>query len=76
MYAGEGQELNILLIGDRLYAKLGSKPPFEIYAEDKLRFYAKKVNVVFTFNAGPNGQISQLATKIGNEVHYFNKKGS
>jgi CubicO group peptidase (beta-lactamase class C family) len=73
-YSGKSQELNILLIGDQLLAKLGSKPPFELYAEDKMKFYARKVNVLFTFDAGTNGKILQLAAKVGNEVHYFNKK--
>ena len=73
-YVSEGQELNILVIGDRLYAKLGSKPPFEIYAEDSQRFYAKKVNVILTFDADANGKISQLTAKVGDKAHYFNKK--
>lgn len=74
IYSGEGQDLNILLIGDRLYAKLGTKPPFEIYAEERLRFYAKKVNVLFTFGAAADGKILRVAAKAGEEVHYFNKK--
>jgi CubicO group peptidase (beta-lactamase class C family) len=73
-YEGEGQDLNILLIGDRLYAKLESKPPFEIFAEDKHRFYAKKVNVLFTFVIATDGKISRLSAKTGEQVHYFNKK--
>jgi hypothetical protein len=73
-YEGEGQELSILLMDNRLYAKLGSKPPFEIYAEDKKRFYGKKVNVLFTFDTGTNGKKMQVAAKVGDKVHYFNKK--
>lgn len=73
-YEEDGQKLDILLIGNRLYAKLGSKPPFEIYAEDKLRFSAKKVNVIFTFEAGADGKILRLAAKAGEVTHYFNKK--
>jgi CubicO group peptidase (beta-lactamase class C family) len=73
-YLGEGQELSILLRDNRLYAKLGSKPPFEIYAEDKQRFYAKKVNVLFTFETGTDEKKLRLSARIGDKVHYFNKK--
>lgn len=73
-YVEDGQHLDILLIGNRLYAKLGNKPPFEIYAEDKLKFSAKKVNAIFTFEAGADGKILRLAAKAGEVTHYFNKK--
>jgi CubicO group peptidase (beta-lactamase class C family) len=73
MYAGEGQELNILMIGDRLCARLGSKPPFEIYPQNKLRFYGKKVNAIFTFESGANGEMLRLGVKVNEVTHYFNK---
>jgi CubicO group peptidase (beta-lactamase class C family) len=73
-YEGGGQYLEILIIGNRLYAKLAGKPPFEIYPEARLQFSAKKVNVIFTFEAGPGGKILRLTAKAGEVTHYFNKR--
>lgn len=73
-YSGANLDLNILLIGDRLLARLANKPPFEIYPEDKQRFYGKKVNVLFTFEPGESGKISKLTATIGDKLYYFNKK--
>ena len=72
-YTQGNQELNIFLINERLCAKLGVNMPFEIYAEDNLKFYGKKVNVRFKFVTGKNGEISALDAEVRGQILHFNK---
>jgi CubicO group peptidase (beta-lactamase class C family) len=73
-YVYDQQELNILLINGQLYAKLGEKPPFEIYPENKYRFSGKKVNVRITFEVDGDGNITGLEADARGQLRHFNKK--
>lgn len=48
-YVHDGRELRILQQGNQLYAKIGNRPPFEIYPKSNREFYGKKVNVQLIF---------------------------
>lgn len=73
-YVQDQQELNILLIGDQLYAKLGTNPPFEIYPENRFKFYGKKVKVHITFSTDGEGNITGLEAEVRGQTSHFNKK--
>ncbi|MEO5562630.1 MAG: serine hydrolase domain-containing protein [Chitinophagaceae bacterium] len=74
IYVQEVQELSILFVNNQLYAKLGAKPPFEIYPENRFKFYGKKVNVHLTFKTDGEGNITGLETELRGQTHQFNKK--
>lgn len=73
-YMQDQHELNILLIGDQLYAKLGANPPFEIYPENRFKFYGKKVNVRITFKSDREGIITGLEAEARGQTSHFNKR--
>ncbi len=68
------QALGILRSEGRLYAKLGNNPPFEIFPEDKHRFFGKKVNVRFTFRQNGEGNIAGVEAEARGEKRYFSKE--
>lgn len=67
-YVHDGQELRILQQGNQLYAKMGNRPPFEIYPKSKREFYGKKVNVQLIFKEGG------LETEARGQTLRFNKQ--
>jgi len=73
-YMQDKQELNILLVNDQLYAKLGTNPPFEIYPENRFKFYGKKVNVRLSFKPDGEGNITGLEAEVRGQKYQFNKK--
>jgi CubicO group peptidase (beta-lactamase class C family) len=73
-YMQDQHELQILLIKDQLYAKLDRNPPFEIYPENELKFYGKKVSVNLTFKVDAAGNILSVEAAVRGQVHHFNKK--
>jgi CubicO group peptidase (beta-lactamase class C family) len=77
-YAGKyfqnQQQLDIIIINDGLYAKLGANPAFEIYPEKRCHFFGKKVNVRFIFKEGDDGNITGLEANLrGQDVGLFKK---
>lgn len=73
-YAQQSQELNIHLLEGRLYARLGNNPAFEIFPEEKGRFFGKKVNVHFTFQQDGEGNIMGVEAEARGERRYFKKE--
>ena len=73
-YMQDKQELSILLVNDQLYAKLGTNPPFEIYPENRFKFYGKKVNVRVSFKPDGEGNITGLEAEVRGQKYQFNKK--
>ncbi|MEO6000121.1 MAG: serine hydrolase domain-containing protein [Chitinophagaceae bacterium] len=73
-YVMDSQELNILIVKDQLYAKLSSKPAFEIYPQNKFQFYGKKVNVHFSFIGDGEGNIIGVETEGRGHTYHFNKQ--
>ncbi|THU38314.1 beta-lactamase family protein [Niastella caeni] len=73
-YVADNRELNILLINNQLYAKVGSNPPFELYPEARLKLYGKKVNVHLTFKKNEEGDITGLEAELKGQLHHFYKR--
>ncbi|WP_346318954.1 serine hydrolase [Chitinophaga sp. YIM B06452] len=73
-YAQQSQELNIQLLEGRLYAKLGNNPAFEIFPEEKGRFFGKKVNVHFTFQQDGEGNVMGVEAEARGERRYFKRE--
>lgn len=67
-------KLLIVTENERLYAKLGNNPIFEIYSDSFLGFYGKKVNVKITFQQSTDGQITGLVAEGRGQVLIFNKE--
>lgn len=67
-YVHDGQELRILQQGNQLYAKMGNRPPFEIYPKSNREFYGKKVNVQLIFKE------DGLETEVRGQTLRFNKQ--
>ena len=74
-YIGKNKspELMIFLINNQLYGKLGSNPPFELYPNSSLMFYAKKVNAKFTFTVDEVGKTIGLTAEVRGELLEFSK---
>ncbi len=68
------QELDIVLVNDQLYAKLGANPAFEVYPESKLSFFGKKVDVRLTFKSDEEDGITGLEADVKGQKHHFTKK--
>ncbi len=73
-YVQGQQELNILLVNDQLYARQGAHPPFELYPESSVKFFGKKVNVVFTFITDGEGNVVAVEASGRGEVYHFKKQ--
>ncbi|WP_295125218.1 hypothetical protein [uncultured Chitinophaga sp.] len=58
--ASNGPELQIIKNENRLFAKLGRNPAFEIYKSDELHYYGRKLPVEFLFITGSDGQITAV----------------
>lgn len=67
-YVHDGQELRILQQGNQLYAKMGNRPPFEIYPKSNREFYGKKVNVQLIFKE------DGLETEVRGQTLRFSKQ--
>jgi CubicO group peptidase (beta-lactamase class C family) len=67
-----GMVLTIGRVKDRMYVKLGSNPPFEIYTKGNHQFFGKKVAVDFTFQL-EEGAVTGLLAERGGQVHTFRK---
>lgn len=74
LYVQGQQELTIMLVNDQLYAKLGANPAFEIYPENKLNFFGKKVTIRLTFKSEENNRITGLEAHARGQIHHFIKK--
>ncbi len=77
MYSGkfiaDGNQmiLSIINFENRLYAKLGRNPPFEIYPKTNHRFYGKKVDVEFTFEMNETNLVTGLlANGMGKSLQF------
>lgn len=53
-------DLQVLLMNNQLYAKLGTNPAFEIYPGGALQFFGKKVNINLVFKQDEAGKITGL----------------
>lgn len=73
-YRQEQRELQIMLVGSQLYAKMGANPAFEIYPENKMTFFGKKVNIRLTFKSDDAEQITGLEADVRGQVHQFIKQ--
>ena len=71
--SANGVQLLIFRREDQLFAKLGGNPPFEIYPESGGSFFARKVNVQFTFRTDPDGKVTGLETKGRGRTDFFEK---
>lgn len=71
VYRQNQHELQLLLVNGQLYAKLGSNPPFEIFAESKNRFFGKKVPVKLTFKTDSANAVTGLEAEIKGTIHHF-----
>ncbi|MDX1627281.1 MAG: serine hydrolase domain-containing protein [Fulvivirga sp.] len=66
-------QLSIFTAEDRLYAKLGKNPPFEIYHKGNHRFFGKKVEIEFTF-LFTNDLITDLSAERKGKLFHFKKE--
>ncbi len=74
-YVHEKQVVNIQVINDKLYARSGSNPAFEIYPENRYSFYGKKVNIYFSFKADDGGNITVLEAILKDgQIQQFNRE--
>ena len=73
-YKQEQNELNILLINGQLYAKLGANPAFEIFAENNMMFFGKKVNVRILFKSNETDGVTGLEANVRGQLHQFTKQ--
>ncbi|NMH86998.1 serine hydrolase [Flavivirga algicola] len=72
--ASNNMQLKILEHQGKLFAKLGSKPPFRIYTESHSVFFGKKVGVRFTFNVlSDNKTVTGLKTEGKGKEFKFKK---
>lgn len=53
-----------------LYAKLGNNPPFEIYPKGDHQFFAKKIEVEFSFEVSNNLVTGLSAKRMGQNLHF------
>ena len=67
-------KLNIFMHEERLFAKLGRNPPFEIYAKSQNEFFSKKIDIQFTFILNENGTAKELKTEGRGRVDHFEKQ--
>ena len=67
-----GMALTVTGVDDRLYAKLGGNPPFEIYPMDIHRFFGKKVEVNLTFQVS-EGIVTGLLAERSGQSHLFTR---
>ena len=67
-------KLNIFIHGDKLFAKLGRNPPFEIYAKNQSEFFSKKTDLQFIFILNENGMVTALKTQGRGRVDRFEKQ--
>ncbi|WP_224996115.1 serine hydrolase [Cesiribacter sp. SM1] len=72
--AANGMELQIFLHMDKLYAKAGKNPPFEIYAKNQHEFFAKKMELSFAFQLNEQGKVTSLRTKGKGRTDEFRKQ--
>ncbi|MGN7721175.1 serine hydrolase [Chitinophaga sp. 22620] len=73
-YTQGTQALSILQADGRLYAKLGNNPAFEIFPEEKHKFFGRKVNVRFTFQLDGEGNVVGVEAEAQGEKRYFRKE--
>lgn len=67
-------KLNIFIHEDKLFARLGRNPPFEIYAKSQNEFFSKKIDIQFTFVLNENGRVTALKTEGRGRVDRFEKQ--
>jgi len=72
--AENGMQLTISLSENQLYAKLGSNPAFEIYAETLFQFYGKKVAVVLRFQPDEQGNVTRVEADGKGQKFTFKKQ--
>ncbi|WP_373513010.1 serine hydrolase domain-containing protein [Persicitalea sp.] len=72
--AENGMALSISLSGNQLYAKLGNNPIFEIYPEQRFRFYGKKVEVALHFQSDEEGNITRVEAERKGQKVTFSKQ--
>lgn len=65
--------LSVSSEGNRLFAKLGNNPSFEIYPMGEHQFFGKKIEIEFTFKIH-NDQITGLTAARMGQVFRFTKK--
>ncbi len=73
-FAENGMKLQTILHNNKLYAKLGPNPPFEIHPQSEDRFFSQKVEVEFGFKRNAAGQVIGLEATRKGTTHYFAKK--
>ncbi|MRG43841.1 serine hydrolase [Chitinophaga sp. SYP-B3965] len=72
-FAGRYETLQIINVNEKLYAKLGSNPAFEIFASGPLEFFGKKVNIRLIFEQDSTGRITGLKAEGNGRTLQFNK---
>jgi len=68
-----GMQLQVISQSGRLFAKLGSNPAFEVFCEEPMKYYGKKVSIDFIFEKGANGAIQIKATGMGKQFSFSSK---
>ncbi|MEO0340952.1 MAG: hypothetical protein AAF242_17295, partial [Bacteroidota bacterium] len=66
--------LAIIRSKNRLYAKLGNNPPFEIYPKGQHQFFGKKVELEITFEVQDDTIIGLSADRMGQSFHFKKEK--
>lgn len=73
--ADNGHQIAIFLNGAQLYAKMGSKPFFELYPSDSCLFFGKKVPVQIEFEKGLDDTIKGLNANLkGQSIHFVKNR--
>lgn len=72
--ANNGMKLLIQSHENKLFAKAGQNPPFEIYAIKENEFFSKKIDISFTFKQNKNGEITSIQTNGRGRIDNFEKQ--
>ena len=72
--AENGMILDISLVGNQLYARLGGNPAFEIYPHAPFHFYGKKVAVALRFQPDGQGNVTRVESEGKGEKYTFKKQ--
>ncbi|TCD03872.1 serine hydrolase domain-containing protein [Pedobacter psychroterrae] len=70
----DGMQLQVFSAEGKLYAKLGNHSPFELFQEQPLNFYGKKVSIELIFDVAASGKSNTIkATGMGQRYTFTRK---
>ena len=69
-----GMQLQVISQSGKLYAKLGNNPLFEIFCEEPMKYYGKKVSIDFIFEEGADGKANQIKAMGMGKLFSFSRK--